>query len=796
MGDFNLDWSKKDLDSYKFKNYFTDMELATGDLNLMQLVNFPTWSRVVNNIIRESTIDHIYASNPTSVHALGSISPFFGDHLMVYVECAKPKINNNTSYRRNWLKYDKNLLNSMLLEVDWDFQDDTVQGFWNSFENGILGVIDLLVPMTKESSSANKINVPQVIKRKINRRKNLLKKLKINNNLENKKEIRVLNQDIKNYFSKKRTEKIRKIIVPGNSKSIWKAVKVAKDVNTTTLPTTMFEKNVEIPENLLPDRFAGFFDIKIKNLLEEVEVDDSVYNGRKQIATRDKFFMDLETVREIMGNLKNKNSEGYDRIPQKILHDGANILSVPMQKLMQLIYKEKKVPDQWLVAKTFPVFKNKGNKKDIENYRPIANLCSSSKVFEKLILKRILDIQEEAKIDLTGVNQHGFKKNKSTSTLSVELLSMIARAIDNDECVMVCSIDLSSAFDLVNIDLLLKRLKIIGLPNDLIALISAWLRHRLFYVCINGENSTYYELLLGTVQGSILGPILYALFISPLFDIEDLFSFADDNFIPKSNSSMLNLVNEAETTLETITEWMRHSGLKVNESKTEACLFSKRDCAPLVLNIGHDSITTKKTLNVLGVIFDSKLQWTEHVAMAISKSNRALNALRMISKHFNMKELINLTTSNYYSILMYNSEVWQSSALKENLKHSLFVASAKALRLCNHYRDAFLSYYDLHKLTTRATPAMFSNYKCALLLYKTFNALTWSNEWLFLNFSIINTSRQNNFMINRSNSSRCGLNATCNKFVSLNGMIPLTWLNLEFSSYKIKCKKLFLSFNS
>jgi hypothetical protein len=82
----------------------------------------------------------------------------------------------------------------------------------------------------------------------------------------------------------------------------------------------------------------------------------------------EKSFMDFAAVRECMCSLKSKNSEGFDRIPQKILHDSANILSIPMHKIMKLIYTEMKVPDQWLVAKTIPINKNKGNSKDIKNY--------------------------------------------------------------------------------------------------------------------------------------------------------------------------------------------------------------------------------------------------------------------------------------------------------------------------------------------------------------------------------------------------------------------------------------------
>ena len=152
-----------------------------------------------------------------------------------------------------------------------------------------------------------------------------------------------------------------------------------------------------------------------------------------------------------------------------------------MSVLFNLIYSEKTVPDQWLISKTIPVFKNKGDIKHIEHYQPIANLCSTSKVFEKLILKRILFLQDQHKVDLTRSKQHGFKKNHSTSTLSANLQSLIARALEEDEMVLLASLDLSAAFDLVNIDLLIKRLEIVGLPQDIIELITVWLRNRSFY---------------------------------------------------------------------------------------------------------------------------------------------------------------------------------------------------------------------------------------------------------------------------------------------------------------------------
>jgi hypothetical protein len=89
LGDLNLDWNKKNLTTFAFKNYFEDLEALICDMNLTQVVNFPTRSRVVNNVVRESIIDHIYAADPKTIQSLYSITPISGDHLLLLIECDK-----------------------------------------------------------------------------------------------------------------------------------------------------------------------------------------------------------------------------------------------------------------------------------------------------------------------------------------------------------------------------------------------------------------------------------------------------------------------------------------------------------------------------------------------------------------------------------------------------------------------------------------------------------------------------------------------------------------------------------
>ena len=119
-------------------------------------------------------------------------------------------------------------------------------------------------------------------------------------------------------------------------------------------------------------------------------------------------FFTEEKVFEVMNNLKDKSSYGFDNIPVKVLRDAHQILAKPYHKLLNKIYHQNIIPEQWKTSRILPLHK-KGKKNLIENYRPISNLCAGSKMFEKLILTRILEIEEQAGISLTGDNQHGFK---------------------------------------------------------------------------------------------------------------------------------------------------------------------------------------------------------------------------------------------------------------------------------------------------------------------------------------------------------------------------------------------------
>ena len=695
--------------------------------------------------------------------------------------------------KRNWHYYSKNKLLNLLSNTDLNFEADQVQAYWNKFEQTINPIVDKLAPLEpffNNCSSKSQKPSPS-IKRKINLRKRLLRSMENNFSNELRNRIKNLNVEIKNHFNSKKTCSVRRKIIPGNSKSLWDAVKLAKDVNNPKIPNHMLSNNIEIPKKDLPEAFADMFIRKVKSIVDEQAISETVYNGKRKINCTETNFMTEQNILKAVKSMKIKNCEGHDGIPLRILIDGINILIAPLTVLFNKIYNQKKIPEQWLIAKIIPIHK-KGSLNDIKNYRPISNLCSCSKIYEKLILAQINLLELTQNVDLTGKSQHGFKPKRSTLTAGLKIQSLLARAVNDDMSALMASLDLSSAFDVVNIELLLKRLVIIGLPSDVIDLIGIWLSQRQFYVSLDGDSSFVCESNVGTVQGSVLGPILYSLFVSPLLDLVKITLFADDNYVITWNKHRVNLISEMQTKLKIITDWLRDSGLKVNEIKTELCLFHRRDQPFVQLMVNDQVITSKNSMNVLGVEFDCKLNWQTHIDNAILKSKKALNAIKIIRKHFNKTELLSLITSNFYSVLYYNSEIWHIPSISNNAKRKLLSASAQPLKLCHYKYDRNISFNCLHSTLKRATPTQIMTYKHALLLHKVYNDETISPEWQDLFFIQTFNNRSPNANFIDTSNYKIGKNILSNRFIILNNKITLSSLNKSYESFKIYCKNCFL----
>jgi hypothetical protein len=321
-------------------------------------------------------------------------------------------------------------------------------------------------------------------------------------------------------------------------------------------------------------------------------------------------------------------------------------------------------------------------------------------------------------------------------------------------------------------------------------LIEIWLKQRVFYVEIDGIVSKLYDLNHGTIQGSILGPILYAIYVSPLFDLTDISNFADDNFALTWSKFKQTSITQMEAKLSIVTKWLSGSGLKVNKQKTELCHFYRKDTPPVEITLNNAKITSTFEMNVLGVLFDSKLTWANHVSKQINKANKALHAIKLIKKYFNPSEILTLPTSNFYSVLYYNSEVWHLPTLKPQIKQLILSASANALKCSQRKPDPMESFLNIHLEAKRATPEKVMIYKHAILLHKLYNTQCPNLEWVDLHFKQTFNPRYSFFSTLKDTNYKVGDNILTARLSVLNQKINLSDLNLNPNSFKVKYKEI------
>lgn len=291
---------------------------------------------------------------------------------------------------------------------------------------------------------------------------------------------------------------------------------------------------------------------------------------------------------------------------------------------------------------------------------------------------------------MDGGFQHGFKENRSTVTAILELQDYVSSKLDAGLVVGTYSLDLSAAFDLLRPELFLKNMQDI-LPQNILQTLMDFLSNRQFKVQIGKTRSSSKRLLVGCVQGSILGPRLFTLYMSRLakiFKDAHLVSFADDNYVSVAHHDVKKVKTILENTMTVHDKFLNSIGMVTNVSKTELILFSRKPIIdPLVIQVNGSVIKAKKSVKVLGLLFDSDLGWTSHLEKVKQKARHALHKMKFLRKYLTMEEMKKVITSHFFGMLYYASPVWMTEISTSSAWNLLNALHYKALRtVCGDFR--------------------------------------------------------------------------------------------------------------
>ena len=371
-----------------------------------------------------------------------------------------------------------------------------------------------------------------------------------------------------------------------------------------------------------------------------------------------------EIMKEI-NNLEQNKSPGQDEFTSKFLKISANMIVPTLCEIFNLSIKTGEYPDPLKIAKVIPIFK-KGDPSLASNYRPISVLSCINKIFEKILFRRLYNFLE--KYNILYEFQFGFRQGHSTEHALVEIIDKIKLAMDNNELTCGLFLDLSKAFDTVNHEILLYKLDHYGIRGPALKLLKNYLTNRKQFVKIGQNKSELRLISCGVPQGSVLGPLLFILYINDLHkacSTGNTRIFADDTNIFFKCKDTNEITRIGSLLMMQLHQWFKSNKLTLNAEKSNFVVFrSKRknlNDIPDQLQFENQKISRNNSVKYLRVTLDEHLTWNEHILDLCNKLKRHFKTFYCIRRYLNKKQVKSIYYALIYSHIKYGITVYGSA---------------------------------------------------------------------------------------------------------------------------------------
>ena len=641
VGDFNygkINWEywSSPCEEDSNEERFLD---ALRDSYLYQHVLEPTRQRRSD---KPSTLDLILTGEENQITKLKYLAPLdMSDHSVLSF------IFNgyfNPKQKQDRFQYDKvnyNAIRNYLGQTNWSIDilqrsvELSVKESWDLFKSKLIELRNLYVPISKNTSDFPKKgkiplsqNIRDIVKEKARKHRKWIKSLNHDNERRCRQEYVTIRNKVTKALTRSKRDYEKNISNQSNRnpKRFWKYIRSNLKTKSGIHPLLKVpndESSIKYDDknkaDILQDQFCSVFTQEPLGDLPEFQSRTDT-NVQVTILT--------ETIKEELKALNVNKSIGPDELHPRMLRELADYIAEPLFSIMTKSLREGCLPDDWKIANVSPVYK-KGNKNLAENYRPISLTSIVCRVMEKIIKTQIMTHLQEQK--LLSTRQHGFINRRSTVTQLLNYLDCCAEDIANGKAVDAVYFDFAKAFDTVPHQRLLLKLEAYGIRNEPLNWIKDFLNDRHQIVKVNGIESEKRKVLSGVPQGSVLGPILFVVYINDLPEAvkSRLFLFADD-------TKLLNKVENVEDALliqddiNALQKWSDTWLLKFHADKCHVLTIGK----PHMIKYTHDyslggnvlkHVTFEKDL---GVIFDKTLSFEQHISNQVKKANSMAGLIR------------------------------------------------------------------------------------------------------------------------------------------------------------------------
>ena len=499
-----------------------------------------------------------------------------------------------------------------------------------------------------------------------------------------------------------------------DTKRTWRSINSILYGRSVSHVPIEIKHNGEIVSNLVDvsNIFNEYF-INIGTITQQkIPNVDSDFSTYMQSRVIDSIFISPVTcdeVLKIITSLKN-SAAGFDGIPANIVKHVAHSLCIPLTYLCNLSIDQGIVPSSLKIARVVPVFKT-GDEDSVNNYRPISILPCFSKVLEKILFSRIYAFL--VKHNLIYDYQFGFLPGRSTTHAIVHFTNKVMEAFENNLFASGIFLDLSKAFDTLDHGILLSKLEHYGIRGTVLHWFKSYLSDRQQFVAINNVNSDTKPISCGVPQGSILGPLLFIIYVNDLHVASNTFhtiSYADDTSLFFSSRDSTHLLNTIQDNFISIHNWFCANKLSLNVEKTTFIVFSSpskrlNEDANSIQLCGENIIISSVT-KFLGVYIDKHLSWNNHIQYIRTKVSKGAGILGKLRHVLPRRIMVTLYNTLILPYLSYCNVVWGSTYAAR--LQPLFILQKRAIRhICNvHYRFHtttlfanlnVLSIYDLNR---------------------------------------------------------------------------------------------------
>ena len=466
-------------------------------------------------------------------------------------------------------------------------------------------------------------------------------------------------------------------------KKTWSVIRDNMNNNAKLSTTIQFVANDEIisDPNAIANKFNEYF-INIGRALSEQIIPARDYNEylNHHITTRLNFkSISEDYVVEIINKLKNKSSYGHDNISNKLIKRAKHVLYRPISFLVNQMLTTGDFPSELKISKVKPLFKS-GDNTLFCNYRPISLLPSISKIFEYVVFYQLMEYFIEH--SLFSMQQYGFRPGHSTELAALRLVDQLNKQMDKMNTPINIYIDLSKAFDTLDHGILLAKLNYYGVHGTEYKLFQNYLDGRYQYVDYNGSKSEICSISTGVPQGSILGPLLFIIYINDLPQVSQIFDmlmYADDTTLICNLDEVLDETS-LNLELNKINEWMSSNKLSLNTKKTKFMIFhtAQRHVAYPSLYLNNVDIERVTQFNFLGLILNSQLTWKNHTEHISTKISKIIGVIYRLKDIYPQSVLLMIYNTLILSHMNYCLLSWGSKMVND---HPLHLLQKKAVRL-------------------------------------------------------------------------------------------------------------------